>query len=82
MTYCCKLINRFCSPYHIGRNLADEASYRFTSPTIVGHFKFHWIPNLQMLNVAVELREMKEQASLAITTLYESIRVLKRNSNY
>lgn len=55
--------------HHCGRN-------RLSRSSIIRHFKFYWISNFEMFNVAAELGEVKEQTRLSFAALNESIRVL------
>ena len=62
---------------HLGRDLAHEARDRLARPAIVGHLELYGVADLQVLDVAVELAEVEEQAGLPIAALDEAVRVLK-----
>ena len=63
------------STYHFGGNFGDVACDGFSSPAVVGHLELDGVSDLEVLDGAVELREVKEEASLAVAALDEPIRV-------
>ena len=63
--------------YYFRSNFGNLTCDGFSSTTIICHFEFNGITNLQMFNCSVKLGEMEKQTSLSVTTLNESIRMLK-----
>ncbi len=59
----------------LGRYLGDSRGNRFAGATIVGHLELDGIANLQMLDVAVKLAEVEEQAGLPLAALDKAVRV-------
>ena len=66
--------------YHFRSDFRDRAGNRFPISSVVSHFKFNRVSYLQVFNIAVKLTKMKEETSLAFTTLNESIGMLKHNT--
>ena len=66
------------STHHFGGNFGDVACDGFSGPAVVGHLELDGVAYLQVLDVAVELAEVEEQAGLAVAALDEAVRVLKR----
>lgn len=62
---------------HLGRDLAHDARDRLARPAVVGHLELDGVADLQVLDVAVELAEVEEQAGLTVAALDEAVRVLK-----
>ena len=59
--------------YHFWSNFGNLTCDWFSSTSVICHLKFNRVSDFQMFYGPIELREMKKETSLAITTLDESI---------
>ena len=56
-------------------DFGDRTGNRFAGTPIVGHFEFDRIPDFQMFDVSIKLREMEKESGLAVAALDKSVRV-------
>jgi hypothetical protein len=67
-----------CVTYNFWCYFCYSTCYRLSSPSVICHLKFNWIPNLQMFYIPIELTEVEEQTCLTLTALNEPVRVLTK----
>ena len=64
--------------HNIGGDLGDQARDGLPGPPVVGHLELDGVADLEVLDVAVELGEVEEQARLAVAALDEAVGVLRK----
>lgn len=62
--------------HHLRGDFGDLTSNWFSSAAIVRHLELDRVSDLQVINIASELRKMKEQTSLPLAALDKAIGVL------
>lgn len=68
--------------YHFRRDLGDHGSDWFSGPPVVGHLELDRVPDLEVLDVSVELRKVEKQTSLPIAALDKAVRMLKMTKEW
>ena len=61
--------------HHLGGDLAHPRGDRLACASVIGHLELHGIADLEVLYVAVKLREVEEEPGLSITALYKAVAV-------
>lgn len=67
---------------YLWSDFRNRTGNRLPGSAVIGHLKLDRVSQLQVLDGAFKLAKVEKEPGLALTALYESIRMLKREKHH